>query len=800
MKVSKEWLEEYSDIDVDTIKLGDILTMAGQKVETIEQRGNDIKNVVVGKILEIKKHPDADHLVVTKVDVGTEILQIVTGADNIKVNDIVPIAKDGSELPGGVKIKKGSLRGIDSCGMMCSVGELGLDINEFDNQIEHGIMILDKSLESELGKDIVEVLNLKEDIIDFEITPNRPDCLSIEGLGRETAVALGKDFKNPRKNLDKLEIEDKDDIEGLKVDIKAPDLCYRYIARVVKNVKIGRSPEWMVRRLKACGVRSINNIVDITNYVMLEMGQPMHAFDINSINGKHIIVRRANKGEKITTLDENERELDENDLVIADESKPVAIAGVMGGLNSEIEKDTETVVFESAVFYGGTVRKTSKKVGLRTESSSRFEKGLSAENALRAVNRAVELVELLGIGEAIGGKIDRYPTKQEKRKIKFEPNKINSLIGTNLTKEEMIEILNKLEIKVENDIAYVPYFRMDLEQMADLAEEIARFYGYDKIDGSLMKSETTIGLRTKSQKIEKKIMETLQNEGFSEIYTYGFINQKELEKCNIPDEVQKLAICIKNPLNEDYKYMRPSTVPSMMNTISFNINKKNENVALFDISRNYKNINNVVEEGEVPLEEKILTLGMYGNDCDFYILKGVIENLLEQISVNKYDIEKEINNKTYHTGRCANIKVGIDTIATFGEVHPEVLQNYDISKRVYLAEINVTKLTKYARESKKYVEVPKYPAVERDIAIIIDEDIEVGKIEKIITKKAKKILESMKLFDIFRNEKIGENKKSVAYSLSFRDKNKTLSDEEVNQTMDSIIKELEKELKAELRK
>ena len=800
MKVSKEWLEEYSDIDVDTIKLGDILTMAGQKVETIEQRGNDIKNVVVGKILEIKKHPDADHLVVTKVDVGTEILQIVTGADNIKVNDIVPIAKDGSELPGGVKIKKGSLRGIDSCGMMCSVGELGLDINEFDNQIEHGIMILDKSLESELGKDIVEVLNLKEDIIDFEITPNRPDCLSIEGLGREIAVALGKDFKNPRKNLDKLEIEDKDDIEGLKVDIKAPDLCYRYIARVVKNVKIGRSPEWMVRRLKACGVRSINNIVDITNYVMLEMGQPMHAFDINSINGKHIIVRRANKGEKITTLDENERELDENDLVIADESKPVAIAGVMGGLNSEIEKDTETVVFESAVFYGGTVRKTSKKVGLRTESSSRFEKGLSAENALRAVNRAVELVELLGIGEAIGGKIDRYPTKQEKRKIKFEPNKINSLIGTNLTKEEMIEILNKLEIKVENDIAYVPYFRMDLEQMADLAEEIARFYGYDKIDGSLMKSETTIGLRTKSQKIEKKIMETLQNEGFSEIYTYGFINQKELEKCNIPDEVQKLAICIKNPLNEDYKYMRPSTVPSMMNTISFNINKKNENVALFDISRNYKNINNVVEEGEVPLEEKILTLGMYGNDCDFYILKGVIENLLEQISVNKYDIEKEINNKTYHTGRCANIKVGIDTIATFGEVHPEVLQNYDISKRVYLAEINVTKLTKYARKRKKYVEVPKYPAVERDIAIIIDEDIEVGKIEKIITKKAKKILESMKLFDIFRNEKIGENKKSVAYSLSFRDKNKTLSDEEVNQTMDSIIKELEKELKAELRK
>ena len=800
MKVSIEWLEEYSDIDVDTVKLGDILTMAGQKVETIEQRGNDIKNVVVGKILEIKKHPDADHLVITKVDVGTEILQIVTGANNINVGDIIPIAKDGSELPGGKKIKKGSLRGIDSCGMMCSIGELGIDLNEFPNQIEDGIMILDKSFESKLGENIVDVLNLKEDIIDFEITPNRPDCLSVEGLGRETAVALGKDFKNPRKNIDELKVEDKEELEGLKVDIKAPDLCYRYIARIVKNVKIGQSPEWMVRRLKACGVRSINNIVDITNYVMLEMGQPMHAFDINSISGKHIIVRRANNGEKITTLDETERSLDENDLVIADEIKPVAIAGVMGGLNSEIESDTDTVVFESAVFYGGTVRKTSKKVGLRTESSSRFEKGLSAENALRAVNRAVELVEMLGIGEVVDGKIDRYPTKQVKREIKLEPDRINSLIGTNLSKEEMVDILNKLDIKVENDVAYVPYFRMDLEQMADLAEEVARFYGYDKIDGSLMKSETTIGLRTKAQKIEKKVMETLQNEGFSEIYTYGFINKKELEKCNIPDEVRKLSICISNPLNDDFKYMRPSTVPSMMNTISFNINQKNEDVFLFDISRNYKNINNVVENGEVPLEEKILTLGMYGKDCDFYILKGVIENILEQISVNKYDIEKEVNNKTYHTGRCANIKVGIDSVATFGEVHPEVLQNYDIQKRVYLAEINLSKLTKYARENKKYTEVPKFPAVERDIAIIVDENVEVGKIEKVITKKAKKILENAKLFDIFRNEKIGENKKSVAYSLSFRDKSKTLSDDEVNQTMENIIKELQKEFNAELRK
>ena len=800
MKTSREWLEEYSEIDVDTVKLGDILTMAGQKVETIEQTGNDIKNVVVGKILEIKKHPDADHLVVTKVDVGTEILQIVTGADNIKENDIVPIAKDGASLPGGVKIKTGKLRGIDSCGMMCSVGELGLNLADYPGQIDHGIMILEKELEKDLGKDIVEILNLREDIIDFEITPNRPDCLSIEGLGRETAVALNKPFKNSRNDIDLMKVEDKESIEGLKVSIEAPDLCYRYIARVVKNVKIGQSPEWLKRRLKACGVRSINNIVDITNYVMLEMGQPMHAFDINSIEGKQIIVRRAKNGEKITTLDEVERELDENNLVIADKNKPVAIAGVMGGLNSEIEKDTETVVFESAVFYGGSVRKTSKKVGLRTEASSRFEKGLSSENALRAINRAVQLVEQLNVGEVIDGKIDVYPTKQKINKIPFDAEKINNLIGTNISKQEMLDILNKLDIKIENDVAIAPYFRMDLEQSADLAEEVARFYGYDKLDTTLMKANTTVGVRTKEQKIEHIIRQTLQNEGLSEIYTFGFINEKELDKSNIPEELKKTAICIQNPLSEDYKYMRPSTIPSMLSTLSFNINQKNQEAALFDISRSYKNIEDRVQKGEVPEEDKILTIGMYGDEVDFFILKGIIENILSQVSINRYDIEKETKNESYHPGRCANIKVGIDTITTFGEIHPEVLQNYDISKRAFLAEINLTKITKYARENKKYVEVPKFPAVERDIAMIVDEEIAVGDIEKVITKKGKKLLESVTLFDIYRDSKLGENEKSVAYALKFRDKSKTLSDEEVNKIMDEILTELEKKFNAELRK
>ena len=806
MKASLEWLQEYSDIDVNCIELGDILTMTGSKVEEVIQKGNDIKNVVVGKILEIEKHPDADKLVITKVDVGNNILQIVTGANNIKVNDIIPVAKDGAELPNGVKIKTGKLRGIESCGMMCSVGELNLSISDYPEQIEDGIMILGKKYEKDLGKDIVEVLDLKEEIIDFEITPNRPDCLSIEGLGRETAASLDKPFKNPRKNIDELQIPDKKEIEGLTVDITAPELCYRYIARVVKNVKVGPSPDWMKKRLKACGIRSINNIVDITNYVMLEMGQPMHAFDINSISGKHITVRRAENGEKITTLDETERVLDENDLVIADEEKAVAIAGVMGGLNSEIEKDTQTVVFESAMFYGGSIRKTAKKVGLRTESSARYEKGLSSENTLRAINRAVELVELLGAGEVVEGKIDVYPTKQKINKIKLDVDKINTLLGTNISKQKMINILEKLDIKVENDMAIAPYFRMDLEFVADIAEEVARFYGYDKLETTLVRAGTTIGVRTKEQKIENKIQEILVTNGLSEIYTYGFLSEKDLEKSKIKKELIDNAITIINPLGDEFKLMRPTTIPSMMQILAGNNNKKNQNVKLFDISRNYKNIDNQVEKGEVPLQENILTIGMYGEDVDFYTLKGLVENILEAANVNRYDIERETTNESYHPGRCANLKVGIDTIATFGEVHPEVLMNYEINKRVYLAEINITKIVKYSKANKKYTEVPKFPAAERDIAVIVDEDVQVGDIEKAITKKCKRLLkgqkglEELKLFDIYRDEKIGENKKSVAYSLIFRDKTKSLSDDEINPVMEEITKELEEKFKAELRK
>ena len=802
MKASIEWLKEYSDIDVDAKELGDILTMTGSKVETIDSRGNDIKNVVIGKVLSVEKHPDSDHLVICQVALGDEKAQIVTGAPNVNAGDIVAVAKDGSELPGGVKIKKGMLRGVESCGMMCSCGELNIPITRFPNQIEHGLMILPKEMEKDLGKDVVDVLELKEDVIDFEITPNRPDCLSIEGLGRETAVSLNKEFKNPRGKLMDMPVENKDNIEGLTVKITAPDLCYRYIARMVKNVKIGDSPNWMKRRLEACGVRSINNIVDITNYVMLELVQPMHAFDINSIEGKNITVRRAEDGEKIVTLDDQERDLDSSMLVIADDKKAVAIAGVMGGQNSEIEENTTTVVFESAVFNGGNVRKTAKKVGLRTEASSRYEKGLSPENALRAANRAVELAVLIGAGEEVEGKIDVYPTKQNIPQVKLDVQRINNLLGLDVSEKEMIEILEKLDMKVENGYVIPPYFRTDINYVADLAEEVARFYGYDKIQSTLIEAETTLGIRTKSQKIQDKVREALVSKGLSEIYTYGFYNPNELDKCCITEDsdLRCQTIKLRNPLSEDYSVMRTTTLPSMMQTLSTNNAKKNKNVALFDISRVYKDVNGQISEGKNPAEEMYVTIGCYGENVDFYVLKGLVETVFKVSSVLRYEVMSEKTNTSYHPGKTAKICIGKDVVATFGEIHPEVCENYDIANRVYVAEISLDKLVKYARVDKKYVEVPKYPAVERDIAMLVDEDIEVAQIEKIIVKKAKKILEEVELFDVYRNDKLGNKKKSVAYSLKFRAKDRTLTDDEINKAMEEIISELEKSLGAELRK
>ena len=786
MKTSVEWLRDYADVNVDVHTLADRLTMTGSKVETIEQKGNDIKNVVVGKILEITKHPDADKLIVTKVDVGTEKLQIVTGADNVKVGDLVPIAKDGSELPGGVKIKTGKLRGVESCGMMCAVTELGLDLEDYPGQIEHGIMILPKEFECLIGKDIVEVLNLKEDILDFEITSNRPDCFSIEGLGRETAIALNENFRDPHKELNK-EVKTVEKIENFRVDVEAKDLCYRYIARVLKDVQIKESPEWMRRRLNACGVRAINNIVDITNYVMLELGQPMHAFDIENVAGKHIIVRRAKENEKITTLDEIERTLNTDNLVIADEEKPVAVAGVMGGANSGITDETKTVVFEAATFNRGSVRLTAKKLGLRTESSSRFEKGLSPEIALRAINRAVELAEQIGAGKAVDEKIDVYPEKEEQ--------KVNALLGMNISKEEMIDILTRLGIEVKGESLVIPYFRVDLNLTADIAEEVIRIHGYNTLNSTLINAESTVGAKTKAQKLQDKVKDLLVEKGFSEMYAFSFIGHKDFEKCKLDSEK---AIKITNPLGEEFSLMRTSMMPTVMQSMSTNYNKKNKNVQLFEIGKIYTDEQGNIAKGEVATETEQIAFAVYGKNADFYIVKGIIENILEVSNIARYTLERE-NEINLHPGRSAKILIGKDRIASFGEVHPEVLENYGINEKVYYAVIDIEKFAKYGKDNKKYTPIPKYPAVERDIALVVDEDVEVGQIENIISKKAKNILERAELFDVYRSDKLGENKKSVAYELIFRAQDRTLTDDEIKNTMEVIIKELQANLGAELR-
>lgn len=794
MKTSVEWLKEYSDINVDTKTLADRLTMTGSKVETIEEKGNDIKNVVVGKILEIKKHPDADKLVVTKVNVGDEVVQIVTGANNIKEGDLIPLAKDNSFLPGGVNIKKGLLRGVESCGMMCAVTELGLEMADYPDQIEDGIMILPSKFEKDIGKDIVEVLNLREDILDFEITSNRPDCFSIEGLGRETAVTLGEKFKNPHKDLDK-EVKDVNEIEGLKVAIEAPDLCYRYIARVIKDVKIQESPDWMKRRLKACGVRAINNIVDITNYVMLEIGEPMHAFDINCMEGKEINVRKAKKGEKIVTLDGKERELDDTMLVIADAKKPAAIAGVMGGENSGISDKTNTVVFEAAVFNRGSIRTTAKKIGLRTEASTRYEKGLSPEVALRAINRAVELAEQVGAGKAVDTKIDVYPNKVKPEVIKFEPERINNLLGLNIPKTEMIKILEALEIKVNGDKLEVPYFRTDIEKTADIAEEVIRIYGYEKLESTLINAESTVGEKNKLQKLQDKVKELLVARGFSEMYSFSFISENDFNKCNLDSSK---AIQISNPLGEDYSLMRTDMMPTVLQSIATNYNKKNKNAKLFEMGRTYSDEEGNMQKGEIPTEVDHIAFALYGNDADFYIVKGIIENILEVSNIARYQLQRA-EDENLHPGRSAQILIGKDSIAKFGEVHPQILDNYEITEKVYYAVLDINKFAKYGKDNKKYTPVPKYPAVERDIAIVVDENIEVGQIENIIMKRAKNVLETIKLFDVYRSDKLGENKKSVAYELVFRVKDRTLTDDEITGTMDAIIADLKNNINAELR-
>ena len=653
MKVPMSWFNDYTDISGVTPKeYNDALTMTGSKVETIENMGESIKNVVTGKILEITDHPDSDHMVICKVDVGDEVLQIVTGAPNVKVGQIVPVAKNDSYLPGGVHIKTGKLRGVESCGMLCSHEELGLSESDLSWEPEYGILILPG--DTQIGVDIKDIFGLNENVVEFEITSNRPDCFSVIGLARETAATFKKPFavKKPEFTENSENISD-----TISVTVENPDKCLRYCARMVKNVKIAPSPAWLARRLKASGIRPINNIVDITNYILMEYGQPMHAFDLRHLSGGKITVRDAKDGEIIKTLDEQDRKLNHNDLVIADAEKAVAIAGVMGGFNSEIEDDTTTVIFESATFDAVSVRLTAQKSGLRTEASSRYEKGLDPNNTVPAIERACELVEMLGCGENVGGMIDVVGNIKPETVLELRPDKINAFLGIDISKEEMAEYLRAIEFKVDLDKMTVtaPSFRPDIQAEADVAEEIARFYGYDKIPATPISGEATRGCYTPLQQFRKELANALIARGMSEIFTFTFTSPTEFDKLNLAkDSPLRNAVRISNPLGEDTSIMRTTTLASMLETMSYNYNRKNEAVSLYEISKVF-----IPSDGkELPDEPEMLSLGMYKKGMDFFDIKGVLEAVFDSLNIRGIEYKQLTDNPTFHPGRTAAIIAG----------------------------------------------------------------------------------------------------------------------------------------------
>ncbi len=795
MKVPLSWLKDYVDIEVSPKEYADALTLTGSKVEAIEVSGEDISQVVVGKIVELGKHPDADKLQVSKVDVGNEIIQVVTGAQNIKVGDYIPVALVGAMLPGDKKISKGKLRGIESAGMMCSIQELNLTKDDYPNAAENGIFILDE--EYKLGLDIKEALGLNETVIDFEITSNRPDCFSMLGLARESAVTFNKELKKPKIIVK--EEEDAADRHAV-VEIKDIDLCPRYAARVVRDVKIGSSPKWLRDKLKAAGVRPINNIVDITNFVMLELGQPMHAFDLDNLKGNKIIVRRSKDGESMKTLDDQERKLDASILVIADEERPVAVAGVMGGANSEVSESTKTILFESAKFEGTSVRLAAKKLGLRTEASSRFEKGLDVENVITALDRAAQLVEELGAGKVCKGIIDCYTAKSENIKIKFRPEKINAFLGTSIEPEKMISIFEALEFKVDESksIIEIPAFRPDVEREADLAEEVARFYGYNNIEASLLSGKSsTIGKKTYKQKIEDVINNTAISCGLSETYTYSFVSPKVFDMINLAeDDDLRKAVSITNPLGEDFSIMRTTTIPSMLEVISLNYNRRIEEVRLFELSHIY--IPESLPIKKLPKEKQVLTMGMYGN-LDFYDLKGVVEELFDSLGIENYDFEPEKESTVFHPGRAAKVIVNGQNIGTIGEVSQEVIGKFEGPQRTYIGFIYVEPLVENASMLSEYKPLPRFPAVSRDIAMLVKDEVMVKQIESIIKQRAGKNLEDIKLFDVYKGKQVPEGMKSVAYSITFRAADRTLTDEDVNKSMNKVLEGLKTTLDAELR-
>ena len=795
MNLSRNWLSDFVDVsDISTKDYCDRMTDTGSKVECFEELGENIENVVVAKILKITPHENSDHLQICQVDIGDKVVQIVTGAQNVFEGAIVPAAIPVAKLPGDVVIKAGKLRGVESNGMLCSMGELEFTEHDMPGKEPNGILILDDEYADKLGMDIREALMLKDTVVEFEITSNRPDCLSVIGLARESAVSFERSFNAPQPLVKPLGDGDKVG-NYLSVAIDAPDLCQRYMARVVKNVKIAPSPLWLRMRLRASGVRPINNIVDITNYVMLEYGQPMHAFDYACLDDSSIIVRRAKDSESFMSLDDQEHTLDSSMLVIADGKKAVALAGVMGGANSEIKDQTTTVVFESACFLGTSVRVTAKKNGMRTESSARFEKGLDPENCYAGLERACQLVQMLGAGEVVDEFIDVYPQKKPLTELDFCPEVINKFLGTDVSAEEMTNILSALEFKVEGDKIYAPSFRADIGCMNDVAEEIARIYGYNKIKSSRIKAETTQGGRTPKQKFEIDVENAMCGMGFNQIETFSFISPKYYDKVRLPaDSSLRNSVVISNPLGEDTSVMRTTSLPSMLEVLARNYNFNNADVSLFEIGKVYI----PTTPDKLPCENRVLSMGMYG-DCDFYVIKGVCENILKLAAIKDYTVTACSDNPSYHPGRCATISVGDKKIAVLGEVHPLVLTNYGIDTAVYAAELDFEEIFALMNPSKLYTPLPKYPATTRDFSFVCDEALEVGTIFANAKAAGGKLVEDVSLFDIYRGPQVGENKKSVSIRVTLRAADRTLTVEEAEKAGAKILSALEANLGITLR-
>lgn len=799
MLLSRKWLNEFVPVDVDDRTFAEDMTLSGSKVEITEIEGEEISNVVVGRVVEIKRHENSDHMWICQVDVGEEApIQIVTGAQNVSQGDLVPVAKHNSTLPGGVKITKGKLRGEKSNGMLCSYKELGMTDNDWPYSVVDGIFLLNsdpdlKAKDLKPGDDIRTAIGLDDHVVEFEITPNRPDCLSVIGLAREAAVTYGKTMAQHEPVIKGGGVGNLTEL--LDVETPATDLCPRYTARMVRNVKIGPSPKWMRDRLRASGVRPINNIVDITNYVMLEYGQPMHAFDYRYVNGGKIVVRRAEDGETLTTLDGNVRQLNSSMLVIADEHRAVGLAGIMGGENSEIVEDTVDVVFESANFNGTSIRRTALALGMRTEASAKFEKGLDILNTLPAVNRACELVEMLGAGEVLDGTIDILNFVPQPKQLKLRADKINALLGTDIDAAEMCRILQELGFGVDGDIITVPSWRGDVEHYSDLAEEVARFYGYNQIPTTAMTGVTTRGGYSPEQMLERSLGTVCRSLGYDEIITYSFISPTYYNKIRLPeDSPLRKSMKIMNPLGEDTSIMRTTVMPSMLEILTRNYNYRNKEAHLYELGRTY-----FEREDGMADEPKHLSLGVYGPEESFFTLKGAVETILDSIRAEDVTYVAEKSDPSYHPGRCAKVYVNGQEVGTLGQIHPLVAANYGVDAELYYADLKFDALFASRGADPEYQPLPKFPAVTRDIAVLVDKAVTVGAMESSIQAAAKGLLKDVTLFDIYEGAKLPTGKKSVAFNLVLRADDRSLTAQEADDEVNLVLERLKKDFDAMLR-